>query len=86
MLLEAVRSFYDLDVATGYVARLHWPDGLVCPKRGVLHEKHYYPKTRRVWKCRACKKRFSVKVGTIFEDSPVGRRLPYSDVTGGEGQ
>src|ERR1700731_2147572 len=25
-----------------------------------------------LWKCRACKKQFSVKVGTIFEDSPLG--------------
>jgi transposase-like protein len=29
-------------------------------------------KTRRIWKCRACKKQFSAKVGTIFEDSPLG--------------
>jgi len=28
--------------------------------------------TRRLWKCRACQKQFSAKVGTIFEDSPVG--------------
>ncbi len=71
-LLEAVRYFSDLDVATEYVARLRWPDGPVCPRCGVLDEKHYYLKTRRVWKCRACKKQFSVKVGTIFEDSPLG--------------
>jgi len=71
-LLEAIRYFSDLDVATEYVAKLRWPDGPVCPKCGVLDEKHYYLKTRRVWKCRECKKQFSVKVGTIFEDSPVG--------------
>ena len=28
-------------------------------------------KTRRIWKCRACQKQFSAKVGTIFEDSPI---------------
>ncbi len=71
-LLEAIRYFADLDVATEYVARLRWPEGPVCPKCGVLDEKHYYLKTRRVWKCRACKKQFSVKVGTIFEDSAIG--------------
>jgi transposase-like protein len=71
-LLEAIRYFADLDVATEYVARLRWPDGPVCPKCGVLDEKHYYIKSRRLWKCRACKKQFSVKVGTIFEDSPIG--------------
>ncbi len=29
-------------------------------------------RTRRIWKCKACKRQFSVKVGTIFEDSPLG--------------
>ncbi len=71
-LLEAIRYFSDLDVATEFVASLRWPDGPVCPKCGVVDPKHYYLKTRRVWKCRACKKQFSVKVGTIFEDSPLG--------------
>ncbi len=42
------------------------------PACGLVDEKHYYLKSRRVWKCRSCKKQFSVKVGTIFEDSPIG--------------
>ncbi len=71
-LLEAVQYFSDLDVATQHVAATRWPDGPVCPKCGVLDKNHYYLKSRRVWKCRACKKQFSVKVGTIFEDSPIG--------------
>ncbi len=71
-LIEAIRHFSDLDVATEYVASLRWPDGPVCPACGLVDEKHYYLNTRRVWKCRSCKKQFSVKVGTIFEDSPLG--------------
>ena len=71
-LLDAVRHFSDLDVATEYVASRRWPDGPVCPRCGLVDKKHYYLKTRRVWKCRSCKKQFSVKVGTIFEDSPLG--------------
>jgi transposase-like protein len=70
-LLEAVRYFSDLDVATQHVAATRWPDGPVCPKCGVLDKNHYYLKSRRLWKCRACNKQFSVKVGTIFEDSPI---------------
>jgi transposase-like protein len=61
-----------LDVATEHVAAIRWPDGSVCPRCGVVDPKRYYLKTRRLWKCRACKKQFSVKVGTIFEDSPLG--------------
>ena len=71
-ILEAVQYFSDLDVATQHVAATRWPDGPVCPKCGVLDKNHYYLKSRRVWKCRACKQQFSVKVGTIFEDSPIG--------------
>jgi len=71
-LIEAIRYFTDLDFATEYFARLRWPDGPVCPHCGVLDPKHYYLKTRRKWKCRACKKQFSVKVGTVMEDSPIG--------------
>ncbi len=29
-------------------------------------------KTRRIWKCSTCRKQFSVKAGTVFEDSPIG--------------
>lgn len=71
-LLEAVQYFSDPDVAIQHVAATRWPDGPVCPKCGTLDKKHYYLKSRCVWKCRACKKQFSVKVGTIFEDSPIG--------------
>src|SRR6266511_3209416 len=69
-LLEAVRYFSDLDVATEYVAKLRWPSGPVCPNCGGLD--HSFLKTRRIWKCKACKKQFSVKVGSIFEDSALG--------------
>jgi transposase-like protein len=75
-LLEAIRYFSDLDVATEFVAKLRWPDGPVCPHCGGVE--HSFLSTRRIWKCKACKKQFSVKVGTIFEDSALGldRWLP----------
>lgn len=69
-LLEAVVYFSDLDVSTAFVADMRWPDGPVCPR--CEGRQHSYISTRRLWKCRACKKQFSVKVGTIFEDSPLG--------------
>ncbi len=69
-LIEAIRYFSDLDVCTEFVAALRWPDGPVCPR--CEGTEHSYLTTRRLWKCKACKKQFSVKVGTIFEDSPLG--------------
>jgi transposase-like protein len=69
-LLEAIRYFSDLDVATQHVASVRWPDGFICPN--CEGREFYYLKTRRLWKCKACKKQTSVKKGTIFEDSPLG--------------
>jgi transposase-like protein len=68
-LIEAIRYFSDQDVCVQFVAQLRWPDGPVCPSCGGTE--HSYLKTRRVWKCKACKRQFSVKVGSIFEDSAI---------------
>lgn len=68
-LRDAIRYFQDEQVCIKTVAELRWPNGPVCPRCG--HREHYYLATQKRWKCRACKKQFSVKVGTIFEDSPI---------------
>ena len=48
-----------------------WPGGNVtCPRCGGA--KHSFIKTRRLWFCYVCKKQFTVKVGTVMEDSPLG--------------
>src|SRR5271154_185074 len=70
-LIEAIRYFSDTQVAFDFVVSLRWTDGRpVCPKCGGLEQS--FISTRRIWKCKACKRQFSVKVGTIFEDSPLG--------------
>jgi len=69
-LIEAIRYFTDIDVCTEFVAAMRWPEGPVCERCGGME--HSYLATRRLWKCKACKRQFSVKVGTIFEDSPLG--------------
>jgi transposase-like protein len=69
-LLEAIRYFSEVDVATEFVAKLRWPHGPTCPRCGS--GEHSYVSTRRIWKCKDCKKQYSVKLGTIFEDSPLG--------------
>jgi transposase-like protein len=69
-LLDAVKYFADPDVAHRFVTTLRWPNGDVeCPR--CTKTNHSYLASRRVWKCLSCKKQFSVKVGTIFEDSPL---------------
>jgi transposase-like protein len=69
-LLEAIRYFSDIDVCTEYVAARRWPNGPVCPRCGCID--YSYLTTRRLWKCKGCKKQYSIKLGTIFEDSPLG--------------
>jgi transposase-like protein len=69
-LQQAVRYFSDEQTCIDTVSALRWPDGPICPKCG--HSEHYYLATQKRWKCKKCSKQFSVKVGTIFEDSPIG--------------
>jgi transposase-like protein len=70
-LQEAIRYFSDNLLCVEFVASLRWPDGIaVCPNCGKNESS--FLKTRNIWKCKGCKKQFSVKVGTIFEDSPLG--------------
>ena len=72
-LLEAIRYFSDPDVCLDFMARLRWPDGEpVCPTCGSTDVR--FISTRRLWECKTNhpRRQFSIKVGTIFEDSPIG--------------
>lgn len=70
-LLEAVTYFADPDRADAYAVELRWPNGVACPKMGCGSASVQAIKTRRTWRCKECKWVFSVKVGTIFEASPL---------------
>ena len=69
-LAEAIRYFSDPDVALAFMVTLRWPAGVACPHCGDMAVS--FLKTRRIWKCKGCHQQFSVKIGTIFEDSPLG--------------
>lgn len=70
-LLEAVRIFSNIDTCNEYMLHIKWPDGnVVCPKCGSANTAEI--KTRKILRCKDCRKQFSYKVGTIFEDSPLG--------------
>jgi transposase-like protein len=68
-LQEAIVYFADPDNCLQYVAARRWPDGVVCPTCGRTDVS--FVASRRLWQCKARhpKAQFSVKVGTIFEDS-----------------
>src|SRR5438552_8414661 len=69
-LQQAIKYFSNEQVCIDTVAKMRWPNGPECPACG--HKEHYYLKTQRRWKCKECYKQFSVKLGTIFEDSALG--------------
>src|ERR1035437_9557822 len=70
-LMSAIRNYSNPQSCVDEVAAVKWPNGqAVCPR--CSSKKATYLSTRLLWKCRDCKKQFSVKVGTIFEDSAVG--------------
>ena len=69
-LQEAIVYFSDPQRAFDYACQLRWPNGKVtCPRCGGA--KHSFIKTRRIWFCYDCKKQFTLKVGTVFEDSAI---------------
>lgn len=90
--IEAIRFFSDETKCHEFLARMRWGDAVRCahcdsanvgklvvtvvPSRSKNSDAK--PTTRRLWNCKACKRQFTVKTGTIFEDSALGleRWLP----------
>ena len=71
-LQQAIQYFSDEQVCIDAVAQMRWLSGPRCPDcLGNNATNPYYLKTQKRWKCRNCRRQFSVKVGTIFEDSPI---------------
>ena len=70
-LQEAIVYFADPSVAHETMEKLRWPNGVACPTCGNV--KVAYRAKRGVWRCRehTHKQEFSVKVGSILEDSPI---------------
>ena len=72
-LHEAIKYFANEDVAFEFMKGIRWPDGkIACPRCGS--EEHSFVSTRKLWACKNCKtkKQFTIKVGTVMEDSPIG--------------
>jgi transposase-like protein len=66
--------YHDADKAREHLGAIRWPNGPICPHCGVLdNAAELKGKAHRpgVYKCRDCRKQFSVTVGTVFERSKV---------------
>lgn len=71
-LLEAVRHFSNPENCREFMVARRWPNGVTCPQCGS--KSVYFDKGRNGWECkdRHQKRKFTLKTGTIFEDSPIG--------------
>ena len=72
-LQEAIKHFSDPDVCLKEMIAFRWGSGPVaCPTCGSTQVS--FLRTRRLWECaeKHPKRQFSVKIGTIMEDSPLG--------------
>ena len=71
-LHDAIKYFANDDHAFDFLRSIRWPDGVVkCPRCGSKDV--FFLSTRKIWKCKSKheKQQFSVKVGTVLEDSPI---------------
>ena len=76
--LYSIAEFADEDKARAFLEKLRWPEGAVCPHCGSVESYKLNPKPdserpvrKGVYKCKYCKKQFTVTVGTIFEGSHI---------------
>lgn len=89
-ITDIARFLTDEAAAQDALASLRWPEGVTCPHKGCEGGKKVYevkyvhrdartgevkPSVRKQWKCGACRKKFSVTTGSIFEGAhiPVGK-------------
>src|SRR5262249_31355280 len=71
-LLEAVKHFANPDNCREFLVARRWPNGVTCPACGS--DKVYFVASRNGWECKTRheKRKFTLKTGTIFEDSALG--------------
>lgn len=68
-LNDLMRAFPSEQAAIDHFRAIRWRDGAFCPR--CSSDKIYHFSDNRTHKCGDCRKRFSIKVGTIFEDSKI---------------
>jgi len=71
-LLGAMKFFADSENCREYLVSRRWPNGVTCPQCGSSSV--YFDSSRNGWECktRHPKRKFTLKTGTIFEDSALG--------------
>jgi transposase-like protein len=77
-LIEVNDYFRDEDICRKYLANLRWNENPICPHCG--YDKAYEYQNGKLYKCAKCRQQFTVKVGTIFEDSKIPLKKWFTTV------
>ncbi|TMI98838.1 MAG: IS1595 family transposase [Alphaproteobacteria bacterium] len=77
-LYEYFEAIPDEAAAIAYFRAIRWKNGEFCPHCG--HDKIYGFSDGKTWKCAQCRQRFSIRVGTIFEDSKIELRKWFAAI------
>jgi transposase-like protein len=72
-LVEVLKAFLDEESCIKHLENLRWPKGIVCPCCGSTR-KIYHVERKHIYKCADCKRQFSVRKNTIFEESRIELR------------
>ncbi len=72
-LIDVLDRFPNEQSCINHLEKLRWPYGIICQHCGSSEKIHSY-KSRLIYKCGVCKKQFSVRKGTIFEESRLSLR------------
>ena len=80
-LMQLFRAFPDEQAAIDHLTAIRWASGKYCPLCGNADEKRIGTLTgTNTHKCYACRKRFSIKVGTIFQDTKLPLRTWFAAI------
>lgn len=77
-LVDLLIYFKDEQVCRDYLAQIRWNGEPVCPYKDCGHKHVFKFSNGKVYKCAGCRKQFSVRVGTIFEDSKIPLQKWYA--------
>lgn len=69
--MQLFAYFKDEQVCRDYLEKIRWNGSITCPYEDCKHDHVHKFKDGKVYRCAKCKKDFSVRVGTIFEDSKI---------------
>lgn len=71
-LIDAAVYFSDKERALNFFVAIRWPNGVACPRYGCGSTAVAYMPKYWIWYCNECKRKFTAKLGTVLEDSPLG--------------